>query len=322
MNRGHSIPVVLLWCVPFKTTRDRRRILPHPSSTPPMRAPAVISALVATLVCSRAASGATCGSQLPDTAWLMVRLDADVRLASAEKTLQVRGMAEFRLDGDTSTTLVLHLNAGRRLFRFRSVQTDGATVEMCDSLPDRPAANVARLLFHKTRNHGDVVRVTFEATSSGRGFLFAIDSTAAYADREAAWYPNVARSDAANKLDANTGPGITRIHMQRHWHSLSNGLLRSRQVTDTSAVESWEVPRPMARSFAAAPWVVASAPLVGFHRGAEHRCRHLRAQKTDFDVRNGYRNGHNPQSTDAPHPRDTVTAGRSPATKSIMSLSS
>jgi hypothetical protein len=189
-----------------------------------------------------------------DTGWRVVALDLDLTLGALEKRVQLSGRARVRFDGDSTSTLAFRLNGGPSLMRFESATASGFSAEFHDSLPGNPGAHVARFLFGKLVHAGDEVDVAFVASSRGRSFLFAIDSTAAFLDRESGWYPALLKSGGADRVDANTPPGSTTIRLPAGWRSLSNGLLRSRSATSAGAVEHWETMSPAARSVAAGPW--------------------------------------------------------------------
>jgi hypothetical protein len=191
---------------------------------------------------------------LPDTGWRVVALALDLDLRAREKSIQLSGRARVRFEGDSTSTLAFRLNGGPPLMRFESATASGVSAGFRDSLPANPGAHVARFVFGRPVHGGDEVDVAFVASSRGRSFLFAIDSTSAFFDRESGWYPALLKSGGADRVDANTPAGTTTIRLPAGWRSLSNGVLRSRNTTSAGAVERWETTSPAARSVAAGPW--------------------------------------------------------------------
>jgi aminopeptidase N len=70
------------------------------------------------------------------------------------------------------------------------------------------------------------------------------------------WYPAPLTADGYTALAASA-PGVTRFHLPLGWRAVSNGRPGARKMTSTGATDTWFVDRAVARSFAAAPYVLA-----------------------------------------------------------------
>ena len=182
--------------------------------------------------------------QAQEPAWETVQLDLDVRLHPDEERLEGDATLRLRLVGGAASELALSVGEAIAIRAVSSGSTGPAFAAAIDS-----AASGARLRFERPVSANEEIEIEVAFASTGRGFQMVVDPTAAFASWARGWYPHATTFAA---------PGTTRIAMPAAWQAVASGGLVDRDVQDGRAVETWESQRPLARSFAAGPYAVAT----------------------------------------------------------------
>jgi aminopeptidase N len=114
---------------------------------------------------------------------------------------------------------------------------------------------VARIRFDVPRRRGDVVDVDFAYQADRESSQLIMHPRIALASWVENWYPTPISADGYAAAAA-AAPGISRFHLPKGWHAVSNGRPGGRQVRGARVTDTWIVEQPVARSFAAAPYAV------------------------------------------------------------------
>jgi hypothetical protein len=196
--------------------------------------------------------------------WVMDRLDLDVTVAPQIPALQVRGHMVVRCSGAPSPGPTLVLESPHGVMRFSEVSARGVRAALLADAADAER-QLARLTLPRPVDGGETLDVDFVLENTGQSMQLVTTASAFYASWAQPWYPVVqgARSSAA-------APGSTTLHLPAGWRSVSNGVLSQSPPADGERVERWTTDAPVARSFAAAPFVdertaVAEGRSVSFH---------------------------------------------------------
>ncbi|HUF89912.1 MAG TPA: M1 family aminopeptidase [Gemmatimonadota bacterium] len=184
-----------------------------------------------------------------EPAWETLRIDLDVRLHPDAERLDGDAILRLRPGGGAASELLLRVGEA---IAIRGVDPGGTGPPFAVAIDS--AGSGATLRFERPVATGEEVAVEVAFASTGRGFQMVVDSTAAFASWARTWYP-IAETYAAQ--------GMTRIAMPAAWRGVASGGLVERTETDGRAVETWESERPLARSFAAGPYTVATREIGG-----------------------------------------------------------
>ncbi len=193
--------------------------------------------------------------------WAMTSLDLDIRIQPEQETVFVEGKARMRLNQRASHGPTIWLNARKEVMRFTRVSApNDATITMNVPSPTDPHTLLASIRYPKPLSRGTEVVVSFAYKSTRDSMQFHVSDKIATASWVEAWYPlpYVDENDERTSLSSiATLPGTTRFHLPKEWRSVSNGELVSRQKSADSALETWRITTPVARSFAAGPYTMA-----------------------------------------------------------------
>jgi peptidase M1-like protein len=208
-------------------------------------------------LCAGAApSRARCQTTPVDgTGWTLIRLELDVTIEHPGQ-LRFSGTARLRLDADSSSGPALSLNTRVPALRYTLLKAREGTSSLNETVPGDSAVRLARIRFDTPQQRGTVLEVEFayeverESSQLIRG---AGISLASWVEN---WYPTPLTPDGYTATAA-AAPGVTRFHLPPTWRAVSNGRAGARRRAATGSTETWFVERPVARSFAAAPYVLA-----------------------------------------------------------------
>ena len=131
-----------------------------------------------------------------------------------------------------------------------------------ETAPGDSALRLARAEFAQPRGRGAEADVAFAYESYGQSSQVVTSERVALTSWVENWYPVPVSPDGYTAAGA-AAPGTTRFHLPRGWRSVSNGRLTSRRMAGSGVVDTWTVERPVARSFAAAPYVAARQAVGG-----------------------------------------------------------
>jgi hypothetical protein len=197
---------------------------------------------------------------LPDSAdgtgWKLVRLDLDVTVLQGERRLRFAGRARLRLEDDTSSGPALGLNTRIAALRFVRAEAAGATIALNETVPGDSALRLLRIRLPRPALRGAELEASFEYEMDRSSSQLLIGDSVALASWVENWYP-VPRTPDGFTGAAAAAPGVTRFHLPRGWRAVSNGRLAAPPAVRASATDTWIVEQPVARSFVAAPYVVA-----------------------------------------------------------------
>jgi hypothetical protein len=186
--------------------------------------------------------------------WKATRLDLDVTLDPGARQARLSGALSVIVVAESAQVLSLRLNNGKHLMTLDYATLGNQSAAIVDSLPGNPGAQVATFKLEEWRHRGDTAIVHFTGHSTGRGFTFAVDTSACVIDEANEWYPLPTMSVASARVDVNNAPGLTRVRLPRRWRSVSNGAFRGRSENGSWATELWQVIQPVSRSIAAGPY--------------------------------------------------------------------
>lgn len=190
--------------------------------------------------------------------WEMIRLDLTVHVLPWEKRAVVEGRATLRFDGDSSPGPSLVVNARQPLMTFEDLRAPrDVDVELNARFPSRPEARLAHLRGEAPYGRGEQLELTFRYASEGTGRQFAVHEQVAFASWTEGWYPFPVPMPGERMAIKSAAPGRTTFHLPAGWRSVSNGRIVERSEDESEVVETWELDRPVARSFAAAPYRVS-----------------------------------------------------------------
>lgn len=176
-------------------------------------------------------------------AWETIRLDLDVRIHPDEARLEGETVLRLRPLDSPASRLEIEVGEAMVIGAVESTGETGISVERDSS------AMRAILSFDPPVAEGEELEVRVSFASAGRGSQMVVDRVAAFASWARTWYPIAGDYSA---------PGTTRISMPAEWRAVASGGLMDRSVEGDRAVETWTSDRPLARSFAAAPYAVGS----------------------------------------------------------------
>ncbi len=199
---------------------------------------------------------AFCQHPLVDgTGWTMIRLELDVT-AGTPGRLEFSGRARLRLDADSSMGPALSLNTRVPALRYTLLKSREGVSSLNDTIAGDSAVRLARLRFSAPQQRGAVVEVEFAYKADRPSSQLIMDPRISLASWVENWYPTPLTADGFT-AQAAAAPGVTRFHLPAGWRAVSNGRSGARKVTSAGATDIWLVDRPVARSFAAAPYVLA-----------------------------------------------------------------
>jgi aminopeptidase N len=190
------------------------------------------------------------------TGWTTVRLDLEVTVDHAGQELHFSGRARLRLDADSSTGPALSLNSRVPALRYTRLDGPGGSARLNQTVPGDSAVRLARLRFPRVRHRGDEIEIQFAYVPDRESLQLIMGPRVALASWVENWYPTPLTPDGYTAAAA-AAPGITRFHLPRDWRAVSNGRPEGRQTAAAGTTETWVVDQPVARSFAAGPYVVA-----------------------------------------------------------------
>ena len=173
--------------------------------------------------------------------WDLVNLDLDVKLHPFWGALNGSGVARLKLRHAASVGPTLELGAASH---FVSVESRGGAKASIDL-----SGQLARIRFTEKQPEGTEVEVGFRFANRGNSFQLVVDARCCLASWARGWYPSPLGGSAA-------APGTTRLLIPKKWSSVSNGALQETVMEGNRKVETWVAQYPMARSFAAGPYVV------------------------------------------------------------------
>ncbi len=189
--------------------------------------------------------------------WKLLALDLDVTVLPATKTMRFSGRARLFLERDSSLGPALGMNTRAPVLRFTSAAAAGATVSLNDTVPGDTAVRLLRIHLPRPAKRGAEVETTFEYELVGTSSQLLVRDSVALASWVENWYPAPLTEDGFTQ-SAASAPGVTRFSLPRGWRAVSNGTLSRANTGGAAGVDSWTVTQPVARSFAAAPFTVAT----------------------------------------------------------------
>jgi len=212
--------------------------------------------------------------------WSLTRLDLDVYLPAEpvrpaqeggqthtrepakDVVLRVEGRAELVLEAEASAGPTVAMNAREKALRFTRVTGPAsARVEINKDFFLYPVATMADVRLDKQFRRGDSLEITFAYESTRNSSQLHVSPAIAVASWTEAWHPMpIERPDRASLSRLARSVGTTRIHMPKEWRSVSDGRFVGREENEDGAVETWQVAKPVARSFAAGPFHVERHP--------------------------------------------------------------
>ena len=222
---------------------------------PPLCSPALfVFALLPVMLIGLTAKG---GIAAMDR-WTPTHLDLEVRLDPEREVLETRGSLTLRCDDENSSGPVLALNGRDPVTEFVEIEgPDVAKAELNELDPEDEALRLARITLREPAVKGEQVELRFQCAMQGKGFQIRVDSDIATASWTDGWYPAPVDDDDRSLSQRMAAPGRTTLHLPREWTSLTEGRFVRREEAGETATEEWQLEVPMARSFAAGPYVVA-----------------------------------------------------------------
>ncbi len=213
-----------------------------------------LGVLVALLVTSAAPA-----SQEPAMPWQTTWMDLEITLLPDQGTLEIDGslLVEILVPGVSEIPLRMNSRAATMSFlEVGSPEGDG-------EIPARRlgSGNIREALvrFETPREIGDEVELWFRSSNQGRqSSQFAVTKDLALASWVEAWHPIAVPPQVTGSASLGSTPGTTKFNLPTGWRALSNGLRIEHSDAGEVASEVWEVGQPVARSFAAGPYQVAS----------------------------------------------------------------
>lgn len=191
--------------------------------------------------------------------WTLTRLDLDITVDPSATRIEVGGVATLRLDADGASGIAFGLNTRKPVMRFIGVKCDGLAGETNLTDADHPNSLFARIALPRPAARGDTAEVRFTCANDGASFQLACTDAIAYASWVEGWYPAplpVSWDDVGPSIA--TAPGETRFHLPSSWTAVSNGRLVKRERSGGGALDVYAVDPPVARSFIAGPYTVAT----------------------------------------------------------------
>ena len=203
----------------------------------------------------------TASAQTDGLGWETVKLDLEVTMRPREKRISVNGVLRVKLVAPESFGPTIRINSGTANMKFTKVEANGASeVLLNQKLPSSKAVRLAKIKFSEPFKRGAELDVVFEYESKGESGQFGVNEQAAIGSWVDTWHPiplfdsnsNVSLSSASKSV------GTLTLHLPPDWRGAAEGELVSRTKSDTERVEVWECTKPVARSFAAGKYFVAS----------------------------------------------------------------
>ncbi len=211
-------------------------------------------AAVSTVLCA-AVGVALAEPDASGLGWRPVKLDLEVTVRPEAWRMDLRGEMTLRLDGrDESMGPTIGVNMRAPCVVFESVECDGAKTELNGRHPKLEPARLATVRFAEAKRKGDVVRVRFACGVPGHENQVEVTPEAAIASWTSAWYPVPVPEDEDGLQAVNRAPGSMTFRLPKGWSAVTGGKKLSHGEKDGAAVEVWDVPQAIARSFAAAPY--------------------------------------------------------------------
>ncbi len=197
---------------------------------------------------------------LPGGGWRTTRVDLEIVVDPLAARVDVSGTQWLVLEEESSAGPTLAINLEEPLQRFLAVDAPpGWKVALNERFrehtrlalleaPGVPLTRGAELELGFALEQGEGGR----GVQAGDGF--------ALAGWTSVWYPAPVPTDLENAVPAKllAAVGTTRLHLPAGWTSVSNGERVERISEEDGVVETWRVDDPVARSFAAGPYRVAS----------------------------------------------------------------
>jgi len=215
--------------------------------------------ILAALVLAKAACLAPPASDDDGKGWKAVALDLVVTIVPEEKRLGLEGTLRLRLDElDSSLGPTLAVNSGTSVLRFLEVHARGTEARLNEPLSELPGALLAYLRAKQPFRRGAELEVSFLLESTGRAGQLAVLDEIAFGSWVTGWYPVPLPLHPESLSALIAVPGTTRFELPHGWHALSNGRLVSEEEREDGTSCEWRIEQPVARSFAAGPYQVAS----------------------------------------------------------------
>lgn len=222
-----------------------------------------------------------------DGGWSLTRIDLELVIDPDEETLLVTGRGNLRFDGDApSAGPTLAVNARESVMGFVSLNGPPGSKASFDGLhhPSYGASQLAVIELARPASAGDEFTFDFEVESSGRSSQFLVSRDLAVASWTEAWYPApLAPAGTLSLSKISSAPGKMSIRMPPGWRSAAEGRVIEFEQDIDGATEVWESELPIARSFAAGPFNVAthrSGDPSGKRSGARDVSMYLLSQRS------------------------------------------
>lgn len=198
--------------------------------------------------------------------WRATRLDLEVEVLPAKRSLAISGTVALVLESDSSKGPSLVVNGDEAGGRFVAVHAPpGASVALNERTPVREDALVAHVRFDRPFARGAQLELAFEVECTGTSSQFLVDDEVALASWVTFWYP-VPMPDPTRgePPSAMVGfPGTTRFRLPPGWTSFSNGRRTDSAIDAEESAETWVLTEPVARSFAAGRYRVGEHDVDG-----------------------------------------------------------
>ncbi len=200
-------------------------------------------------------------SQTEGMGWQTVRLDMAVTVKPEVKRIGVKGVLQVKLVAESSKGPTIGINSRASNMTFTKVAADGAeSILINQRMSGRKATRLAKIRYEKPFERGDVLDIDFEYESEGQSGQFGVTEQAAIGSWVDTWHPIPVfdPKSTVSLSSASKSVGTLTLHLPSDWRGAAEGKLVSQKKTDKERIEVWECNKPIARSFAAGKYFVAS----------------------------------------------------------------
>lgn len=206
-----------------------------------------------------AASPARASFQSPELPWKTRWMDLEITLLPDEGSLFVDGSLTLEVVVDEVEEVSIRMNSRAPAMQFREVGSSHDSKVTIERPDIGSVSRRATIHFDAPLTLGEEVEISFSIGNDGRqSSQFHVGEQVSVASWVEDWYPVAVPVGVPVTAHLAAAPGTTKFNLPTGWRALSNGIRIEHSDGGEVASEVWEVEQPVARSFAAGPYQVAS----------------------------------------------------------------
>jgi len=187
--------------------------------------------------------------------WTFVSLDLEIEPLPADDKLRVSGRAVVALDLDASPGPTFGVNKRKAVMEFTAAKgPEGSTLTLNRTIDDPDHIRLLDVRLASPARMGDRVTVDFTLESTRESMQFIVSDGGAIASWVEGWYPfpmpriDLGQSSSASHIGV---VGTTRFRLPPGWRAMTCGKRAERTESESAVTETWNVDKPVARSFVA-----------------------------------------------------------------------